>query len=535
MPKGGSLSKKERAAAAFQLRTPEAPAGARLGRKRRAAEDDEDMDVERTAAAAAGKRGGHAVDLATQMRSHAEEADGRLSTKAQRSATAQRPRGGASGALGPMDEEDGTHGGDDGEEDADVDAPPPARRTAAGLSSETVGRVAKLQRALAVDAAEELRREEKDRAAPARPLSGARKGWKELLSAEDAAVLEELEVGAAASSEDGGEASDDEDEDEDGEARYYDVEEEQLTEEDLRLLALWQPAAAATAPAPAKRSIADLIMESVARAEREQGVDLAEGAQKPLDGRVVRVYSVIGQLMSKYRSGRLPKPFNFVASMPARQWEEVLWLMQPDRWTPAATRQATRIFASNLSPRTAQRFYNLVLLPKVREDIRSNRKLNYHLYRALLKATFKPEAFFRGIVLPLADDPACSLREATIVASVVARVSLPPLHAAAAMLKIAQMPYSGANSIFLRTLVDKRFALPYRAVNGLVDHYYRFANDERALPVLWHQALLSFVQRYKNEFTSVQRRALFDLVKVQSHYLITAEIRRELESGKNRA
>jgi len=42
---------------------------------------------------------------------------------------------------------------------------------------------------------------------------------------------------------------------------------------------------------------------------------------------------------------------------------------------------ATKIFASNLNPRMAQRFYNLVLLDAVRADILENKKLNYHYYQ----------------------------------------------------------------------------------------------------------------------------------------------------------
>ena len=48
-----------------------------------------------------------------------------------------------------------------------------------------------------------------------------------------------------------------------------------------------------------------------------------------------------------------------------------------------------------------QRFYALVLLPNVRENIATYKKLNYHLYMALKKAVFKPAAFFKGIILPL--------------------------------------------------------------------------------------------------------------------------------------
>ena len=65
-------------------------------------------------------------------------------------------------------------------------------------------------------------------------------------------------------------------------------------------------------------------------------------------------------------------------------------------------RVATRIFASNFNPKLAQRFYAVVLLPAIRDDIAANKKLNYHYYMALKKSVFKPSAFYRGILLPLA-------------------------------------------------------------------------------------------------------------------------------------
>lgn len=65
----------------------------------------------------------------------------------------------------------------------------------------------------------------------------------------------------------------------------------------------------------------------------------------------------------------------------------------------------------------------------------------------------------------------CTLREAIIVGSVVARNSIPLLHSSAAMLKIAEMEYTGANSIFIRIFLDKKYALPYRVVDGLVFHF----------------------------------------------------------------
>lgn len=72
--------------------------------------------------------------------------------------------------------------------------------------------------------------------------------------------------------------------------------------------------------------------------------------------------------------------------------------LDPPTWSAAAMYQATRIFASNLKEKMAQRFYNLVLLPRIRDDLAEYKRLNFHLYQALRKALFKPGAFMKGRV-----------------------------------------------------------------------------------------------------------------------------------------
>lgn len=64
-----------------------------------------------------------------------------------------------------------------------------------------------------------------------------------------------------------------------------------------------------------------------------------------------------------------------------------------------ATACGTNVF----DKRSCCRFYNLVLLPRLRDDIDEFKKLNFHLYQALCKAMFKPAAFFKGIILPLCE------------------------------------------------------------------------------------------------------------------------------------
>jgi essential nuclear protein 1 len=54
------------------------------------------------------------------------------------------------------------------------------------------------------------------------------------------------------------------------------------------------------------------------------------------------------------------------------------------------------------------------------------------------------------------------------------------------------------------------------------------------LPVIWHQSLLAFAQRYRNEITEDQREALLDLLLTKGHSAIGPEIRRELLEGRGK-
>lgn len=85
------------------------------------------------------------------------------------------------------------------------------------------------------------------------------------------------------------------------------------------------------------------------------------------------------------------------------------------------------------------------------------------------------------------------------------------------MLKLAEMEYNGANSIFLRLLLDKKYALPFRVLDALVAHFLSFRSEKRVLPVLWHQSLLTLAQRYKADLASEQKTSLLELLKIQTH------------------
>ncbi|KAG5055646.1 hypothetical protein JHK85_008156 [Glycine max] len=273
------------------------------------------------------------------------------------------------------------------------------------------------------------------------------------------------------------------------------------------------------------------------------GAKLENRPVPKLDKSIIDIYKGVGTHLSRYTIGKIPKAFKHIPSM--QLWEEVLYITEPENWSPNALYQATRIFASNFGAKKAERFYKLVLLPRVREDIRKNKRLHFALYQTLKKALYKPAAFFKGILFPLCESRTCTLREAVIIGSIIEKVSIPPLH----------------SSYFIKLLLEKKYALPYRVVDAVVAHFMRFFNETRIMPVIWHQSLLAFVQSkvteihlkpcsqirsrslaangvlklYKNELQKEDKDRLRNLLEKQKHKLVTPEISRELDHSCNRA
>lgn len=63
------------------------------------------------------------------------------------------------------------------------------------------------------------------------------------------------------------------------------------------------------------------------------------------------------------------------------------------------------------------------------------------------------------------------------------KVSIPANHSAAALLRLAEMPYSGSNSMFIKILLNKKYSLPTRVIEALVIHFSSFEVETRVLPV----------------------------------------------------
>jgi essential nuclear protein 1 len=244
-----------------------------------------------------------------------------------------------------------------------------------------------------------------------------------------------------------------------------------------------------------------------------------------IDPRVVEAYTLVGDILQNYTSGKLPKAFNILPV--TENWEELISISKPERWSPQAMYEATIMFSSNLNSLLAQTFYTNILLPAIRADIRKNKKLNIHYYNCLKKAIFKPAAFFKGIIIPLSENP--SFKEANIIGSILRKCSIPVTHSSACLMKFVEDQKVGNGVLyFMKILLLKKYALPTPVKNALVEYFFNSIGHQDKLPVMWHQTLLTFVQIYKLDLNDNEKNKIKTLVNKQNHHLITDEILREL-------
>lgn len=325
-------------------------------------------------------------------------------------------------------------------------------------------------------------------------------------------------------------------------------------------------------------NLADKIMEKIAQNgsqnpdeeeedEEENDINTRHTDRVYLPPRVIEAYQKVGESLRAWKHGKLPKLFKVLPTI--KNWEDLLYVTAPEAWTPNAVYEATRLFVSNLTAAKAEKFVSLVLYPRFRQDIEESEdhKLNYHIYRALKKSLYKPAAFFKGFLFQLVEDQ-CSVREAMIAASVLKKTSVPVQHAAVALSWLLEQEFSPASTVFIRVLIEKKYALPFQTIDDLVFYFMKFRvitdnksssftinnemdQDEEIfddvdidisqqrklqqsppLPLVWHKALLAFAQRYKNDITDDQRDFLMEVIRQRGHKEIGPEIRRELLAGK---
>ena len=89
----------------------------------------------------------------------------------------------------------------------------------------------------------------------------------------------------------------------------------------------------------------------MAAGDFEQELNTSKNEGPIMDEKILDAYKKLGVVLKTYRSGKLPKAFKVIPMV--SNWEELLFLTQPHRWSRHAVYEATKIFASNLNARMA--------------------------------------------------------------------------------------------------------------------------------------------------------------------------------------
>ena len=92
-----------------------------------------------------------------------------------------------------------------------------------------------------------------------------------------------------------------------------------------------------------------------------------------------KVYKEVGHFMQFYTAGKFPQAFKIIPR--CLNWQELVKLTQPSKWSVHAMKQATTIFVSNSSSsHTIEVFFREILLESVRNDIQKHKHLNVILF-----------------------------------------------------------------------------------------------------------------------------------------------------------
>eukprot|EP01053_Blabericola_migrator_P002337 Blabericola_migrator_1__2336@NODE_1651_length_4092_cov_128_792298_g1074_i0_p2_GENE_NODE_1651_length_4092_cov_128_792298_g1074_i0NODE_1651_length_4092_cov_128_792298_g1074_i0_p2_ORF_typecomplete_len402_score79_44Bystin/PF05291_11/1_5e84TFIIF_alpha/PF05793_12/1_7DUF3280/PF11684_8/34DUF3280/PF11684_8/25_NODE_1651_length_4092_cov_128_792298_g1074_i03181523 len=275
---------------------------------------------------------------------------------------------------------------------------------------------------------------------------------------------------------------------------------------------------------PQYKTIGDILFEQMEAQKRRE----AEKQRMELFTETTRTaYQNLGKFMSRYRSGKLPQLLKCIPRL--KNWADILWLTHPENWTCHAIKEATPVFVNGLRNRDVSRYLQYVVLPAVLKSIDTHQKLNLHLFEALKKAIYKAQEWIKGIYFPIILDDACNYKRATIINAVLAKCSITPITAGALLVKLATLPSHNHVIIYsMIRIINKKHNLPLNVLNCMVSFFERYLEIDEPQNVIWHQLLLVFAQRWKDDLTPQQKEKLKLVMRKHTHPHITPEIRREL-------
>jgi essential nuclear protein 1 len=142
------------------------------------------------------------------------------------------------------------------------------------------------------------------------------------------------------------------------------------------------------------------------------------------------------------------------------------------RSVPKAIVQAERLFSRNTHPEIKMYYTTTVLLPRIRTDLKENKRLDPNLFNILVKSVAQTSTFCESLILPLCASNS-NLRELSVLSSVISRASIPALHSATILLRLAELEQTTSLTYLIRAILLKNYSLPLHSIDAMVDYFVR--------------------------------------------------------------
>ena len=123
--------------------------------------------------------------------------------------------------------------------------------------------------------------------------------------------------------------------------------------------------------------------------------------------------------------------------------------------------------------------------------------------------------------MPICEDGTTTIKEAFIISTILSKYTIPSLHTSAALIFICQLSYNSSRAIILRAIIDKKYSFPNTILETLKNFFLDSSKLSSSMPVLWHQCLLVFTQRYGKELSPDQKICLKEISASTLHPSIT--------------
>ncbi|ORE10651.1 Bystin-domain-containing protein [Rhizopus microsporus var. microsporus] len=234
--------------------------------------------------------------------------------------------------------------------------------------------------------------------------------------------------------------------------------------------------------------------------------------------KVAEIYKRLGMFLSRYKIGKLPRSFKIMPML--KNWEEVIYLTQPDHWTPQAMYEASKLFMSHNTVQM-QNFISYVLFPYTRQRItnNSNYHLEYPVFLALQTALLNARIFTLGYLKPLCESGECTAMEASVIGCIMAlHTKLKPVPI---LWSLMSLPFSIPTTLFILVALErKRKRIPRAFYRPLTYYFIRAAESANQLPYIWYQALYVFAKYCADELDKSELYRLMKLVRARKgHYV----------------